>query len=163
MKKKSILAAVIILTMGITACSFNSKESDTEPGTTANQQTAPEKSAENAETAPVNTHSPQDQSPENDVPEISDPEEIPQGDPVIGVVDKYEDDIIVIREGDTDILLYFSTRDAQVIEGDTPIAAGDTVEITYKGVQGTEDQPGTAVKVVAESMMYNQQRPAELE
>ena len=156
MKKKSILAAAIILTMGITACSFNSKESGTEPGTAVNQRTAPEESAENTETAPSNTPSPQDQSPENDVPEISDPEEISQGDPVVGVVDKYEDDIIVIREGDTDILLYFSTRDAQVIEGDTPIAAGDIVEITYTGVQGTEDQPGTAVKVVAESMMYNQ-------
>lgn len=149
MKKKSLLAALIILTMGITACSFNSKGDEPQTGTIDGQKAASEK---NTETAPADA-----QSPENDVPEISDAVEIPQGDPVIGIVDKYENDVITIRDAeDEDIVLYFSTRDAQIIEGDTPIAVGDTVEITYTGVQGTEAQPGTAVKVVAESMMYNQ-------
>ena len=149
MKKKSVLAALIILTMGITACSFNSKGDEPQTGTIDGPKTASE---ENTETAPADA-----QSPENDVPEISDAAEIPQGDPVIGIVDKYENDVNTIRDAeDEDIVLYFSTRDAQIIEGDTPIAVGDTVEITYTGVQGTEAQPGTAVKVVAESMMYNQ-------
>ena len=149
MKKKSVLAAVIILTIGITACSINPKEGGTDTGSIDAQKTASE---ESTETAPADA-----QPPENDMPEISDAEEIPQGDPIIGIVDKYENDIIVIRDiDDEDIVLYFSTRDAQVIEGEAPIAAGDIVEITYTGVQGTEEQPGTAVKVVAESMMYNQ-------
>ena len=154
MKKKSVLAAVIILTMGITACSFNSKGDEPQTGTIDGQKATSE---ENPETAPADAQSPEIDVPENDVPEISDALEIPQGDPVIGIVDKYENDVITIRDAeDEDIVLYFSTRDAQIIEGDTPIAVGDTVEITYTGVQGTEAQPGTAVKVVAESMMYNQ-------
>ncbi len=41
-----------------------------------------------------------------------------------------------------------------MIEGDSPISAGDIVEITYQGVQGDREHPGMAVKVVAESMMY---------
>ena len=45
-------------------------------------------------------------------------------------------------------MIHFSTKNAQVTEGDSPIAAGDVVEITYRGVMGDEEHPGVAVKVV---------------
>ncbi|MDE7176775.1 MAG: hypothetical protein K2O59_03085 [Lachnospiraceae bacterium] len=76
---------------------------------------------------------------------------------ILVIVDRYEDDMIVVRDSeDEDIIMYFSMKNAEVIEGDTPIASGDIVELTYKGVQGDDvgEYPGTAVKIVAESMMY---------
>ena len=149
MKKKLILVVAIVLAMGITACSSNPKEEKSETETITGQKTSSE---ESIETAPANT-----QPEEKDEEETLDGGEIRQGDPIIGIVDKYENGVIVIRDmDDEDIVLYFSTRDAQVIEGDTPIAAGDIVEITYTGVQGSAEHPGTAIKVVAESMIYNQ-------
>lgn len=81
--------------------------------------------------------------------------EISQGDPVLGIVDRYADGVIVIRDADDEgLVYYFSTQDAQIIEGDSPISAGELVEITYRGVMGDEEHPGTAVKVVSESMIY---------
>ena len=85
----------------------------------------------------------------------ADSEEINQGDPVLGIVDRYTDGVIVIKDADDeDLVYYFSTQDAQIIEGESPIAAGELVEITYRGVMGDEEHPGTAVKVVSGSMMY---------
>lgn len=85
----------------------------------------------------------------------TDSEEINQGDPVLGIVDRYADGVIVIKDADDeDLVYYFSTQDAQIIEGESPIAAGELVEITYRGVMGDEEHPGTAVKVVSGSMMY---------
>ena len=94
-------------------------------------------------------------APENNGGEYSDMEDISVGDPIIGIVDKFADNIIIIKDaGDPDLVYYFSTQNAQVVEGDFPIAAGDMVAITYRGVMGDEEHPGEAVKVVAESMMY---------
>lgn len=85
----------------------------------------------------------------------ADSEEISQGDPVLGIVDRYADGVIVIKDADDeDLVYYFSTQDAQIIEGESPIAAGELVEITYRGVMGDEEHPGTAVKVVSGSVMY---------
>ncbi|MDE6641649.1 MAG: hypothetical protein K2K63_14120 [Acetatifactor sp.] len=137
MKKRYVLAVVIILAMGMTACSFESKEGAANGGTVD--------SSEPSET----------DAARSDEKEASDAVEISQGDPIIVIVDRYEDNIIVARDIDDEaIIYYFSTEDAEVIEGDSPITAGDIVEITYQGVQGDEEHPGTAVKVVAEAMMY---------
>lgn len=94
-------------------------------------------------------------APEKNGGEYSDTEEISVGDPIIGIVDKFADNIIVIKDaGDPDLVYYFSTKNAQVVEGDSPISAGDRVAITYRGVMGDEGHPGEAVKVMPESMMY---------
>lgn len=146
MKKKYVLAVVIILSMGMAACSFGPKEGG------ANSEAV---SSEAADTEALNAESSETNAARSDEKEDSDAVEIPRGDPIVAVVDRYEDNIIVARDMDDEaILYYFSTKDAEVIEGESPIAAGDIVEITYQGVQGDEEHPGTAVKVVAESMMY---------
>lgn len=75
--------------------------------------------------------------------------DIPEGDPVIGFVDSYENHILVLRDADDeDIILYFTTENALITSPGAPIAAGDMVEVTYTGVQGNAEHPGTATKVV---------------
>lgn len=143
MKKKCVMAAMIVLAMGMTACSFEVR--DGVPGSGAVAE--PEASvAENAGTETTKA--------ETETGAETEAEEILQGDPIVVIVEKYEDDIIYVRDLDVDAIICFSTKDAEVIEGDSSIAPGDIVEITYRGVQGDEEHPGTAVKVVAESMMY---------
>lgn len=172
-KKKYVLAAVIILAMGMTACSLEMRDGAPDSGVVAEPEAS---AAENAETGTMKAESEtgeeteigtevkaedikaeahETNAAEGDGKADSDEaEEIPQGDPIVVIVVKYEDDIIYVRDPDVDAIICFSTKDAEVIEGDSPIAPGDIVEITYRGVQGDEEHPGTAVKVVAESMMY---------
>lgn len=144
-KKKIVLLMLsVILILVMTACSYGLKEEASledivEPKTTKE---------ENTETSDTN-------AVVNDEKLDSATEEIAEGDPIVAMVERYEDNIIVLRDlDDEDIIYYFSTQNAQVIEGISPIAAGDIVEITYRGVQGDKENPGEAVKVVAESMMY---------
>ena len=156
----------IILVMGMAACS-----SDTNGGTDSGAAVGPMTTAEapqetvaskletpttpETETSQPEVGKTETTAPENKGNEYSDAEEISVGDPLVGIVDRFADDIIVIIDtNDSDLVYYFSTKNAQVVEGDSPIAAGDRVEITYRGVMGDEEHPGEAVKVVAESMMY---------
>ena len=156
MSKVVLLMPGIFLIMGMTACSLGAKESAAtseavvEMKTTEGETTKTENpKTGNSETEAVNTETPETNAV-GDGKTDSTKEEIS-----VARVDRYEDNIIVLRDlDDEDIIYYFSTQNAQVIEGDSPIAAGDIVEITYRGVQGDEEHPGEAVKVVAESMMY---------
>lgn len=162
MKKKYVSAVIVAVALGMSACSFGPKEGTENAGTVRESETL---QVENTGTKPSDMES-ENMEPANmepsetntawsDEKEDSDVVEIAQGDPLVAVVDSYEDNIIVLRDmDDEDIIYYFSTQDAEVIEGDSPIAAGDIVEITYRGVQGDREHPGMAVKVVAESMMY---------
>ena len=154
----------IILVTGITACSFEQKEGTAASEPTVESKTTeaenmvtetPEKETMKSETEAEKTETPESIAAEDDGKEYSGAEEIIEGDPIVGIVDKFADDLIVIRDAhDEDLIYYFSTQNADVIEGDSSIAAGDIVAITYKGVMGDEEHPGVAVKVVAESMMY---------
>ncbi len=162
MKKKYLLAVVVVVAMGMAACSFGPKEGMADAGTVGESETlqAEKTGAKPADTELVNTE-PANMEPSeakaarSDEKEDSDAVEIPQGDPLVAVVDSYEDGAIIVRDlDDEDIIYYFSTKNAEVIEGDSPIVTGDIVEITYQGVQGDRENPGMAVKVVAESMMY---------
>lgn len=161
MSKVVLLMPGIFLIMGMTACSLGAKESAAtseavvEMKTTEGETTKTENlKTGNSETEAVNTETPETNAADDGKTD-STKEEISEGDPIVARVDRYEDNIIVLRDlDDEDIIYYFSTQNAQVIEGDSPIAAGDIVEITYRGVQGDEEHPGEAVKVVAESMMY---------
>ena len=137
-KKVVVFMFSVILVMGMTACSL-----DTSGGTTPGDAAGPMASAE----TPQETATPQ--------PETLTAEEISAGDPIVGIVDKFADNIIAIKDaGDPDLVYYFSTQNAQVVAGESPIAVGDRVAITYQGVMGDEKHPGEAVKVVPESMMY---------
>ncbi|MDE6673212.1 MAG: hypothetical protein K2K19_00150, partial [Acetatifactor sp.] len=157
-----VSAVIVAVALGMSACSFGPKEGTENAGTVRESETL---QVENTETKPsdpesenmepTNMESSETNAAWSNEKEDSDAVEIAQGDPLVAVVDSYEDNIIVLRDmDDEDIIYYFSTQDAEVIEGDSPIAAGDIVEITYRGVQGDREHPGMAVKVVAESMMY---------
>ena len=162
MKKKYVSAVIVAVAIGMSACSFGTKEGTEDAGTAyesempqmENTDMAPS-DMESADAEHANEESSEANADWSDENEGSDMAEIPQGDPLVAVVDSYEDNILVVRDmNDGDIVYYFSTQDAEVIEGDSPIAVGDIVEITYQGVQGDREHPGMAVKVVAESMMY---------
>lgn len=162
MKKKYLLAVVVVVAMGMAACSFKPKEGMADAGTVGGSETlqventgAKPADTELVNTEPANMEPIETKASLSDEKEDSDAVEIPQGDPLVAVVDSYEDGVIMVRDlDDEDIIYYFSTQNAEVIEGDSPIATGDIVEITYQGVQGDRENPGVAVKVVAESMMY---------
>lgn len=156
MNKKYVWTIMILAAMSLTACSVKPEEGGAAADRTAESSIEQRTTEEEIRSDAAQNDMPGDKADADNETANSGTEEIAQGDPVIGIVDRYENDIIVIRDADDeDIILYFSTQNAQVIEGDTPIAAGDLVEITYEGVQGDEEHPGVAVKVVAESMMYN--------
>lgn len=74
-------------------------------------------------------------------------EEDTKADPIIGIVEKYEDNIIVIKDYGDGMSYYFSTKEAQIIEENSSIAVGDKVEITYQGLLGDEKNPGDCSKV----------------
>ncbi|MCM1091686.1 MAG: hypothetical protein NC413_12645 [Muribaculum sp.] len=172
MGKKCVLAIIMVMVMGMCACSFGAEEETGGAGEVFGSGTiqTKEPGTTPSDTEPVSTEvtnaDPTNASPTSTEPsgtkvaesnEKEDPNiiEVPQGDPIVALVDSYEDNIIVLRDlDDEDIIYYFSTQDAELIEGDSPIAAGDIVEITYQGGQGNKEHPGTAVKVVAESEMY---------
>lgn len=161
MKKKYVLVAIVAVAMSMTACSLGSKEGTKDAGavesktiqaenTGARPADVESNNTDSVNTEPVNTEPSEVKAAESDEKEDSGAVEIPQGDPIVVSVDRYEDNVIVARDlDDEDIIYYFSTKDAEVIEGDSPIAAGDIVEITYQGVQGDMEHPGMAVKVVA--------------
>lgn len=169
-KEKVVLFMLsVILVMGMAACSFEAKvgtavpEAVVEPKTTEEETPETEKSeteimkTEVEKTETKTTKSKTDvkkaetetkATEEENGKEDSTLEAIIEGDPIVGFVDKYSDNIIVIRDADDqDLIYYFSTKNAQVVEGDLPIAAGDIVAITYRGVMGDEEHPGEAVKV----------------
>ena len=170
MKKRLYRAKVVLLmlgvisVMGMTACSFEPKEKiapeatiepkTTEEKTPETENKKAETEVEKAETETTKAKT-EDRTLETEIAataengkEDSAVETIMEGDPIVGFVDKYADNIIVIRDADDqDLIYYFSTKNAQVVEGDSPIAAGDIVAITYRGVMGDEEHPGEAIKV----------------
>lgn len=167
MKRKCILAAMILMLIGMAACTAGSTEDASGSGIAARtnadrdgnaeteimktQTVIPE--AEAGKTSPdgteaANTGIADGGEDSNDVENI-------ECTLYAVIVESYENDIIAVRDQDTGIVIWFSTKDAEVIEGGSPIAVGDIVGLTYRGVQGDEEHPGTAVRVVPESMMYD--------
>lgn len=181
-KKVVVFMFSIILVMGMAACSLDAGKATNSGDTTgpmasaeAHQETVtpkqetltgPEAATPKPETSTTSetetsqpedgkTKTPETTGPEDIGNEYSNAEDISVGDPIIGIVDKFADNIIVIKDaGDPDLVYYFSMKNAEVVEGDSSIAVGDRVAIFYRGVMGDEEHPGEAVKVVAESMMY---------
>ena len=161
MKKVAAIMLEVGLVMGTVACSLEPKEGAAPSVVVDESKTTVEESME-IET--MNTEVPETENIKTEISTStavddekadSATEGIVDGTTIIAMVDTYENNIIVLRDiGEEDIIYYFSTQNAQIIEGDTSIGAGDIVEITYRGVQGDEEHPGEAVKVVAESMMY---------
>lgn len=162
MKRKCILIFLIVLAMGMTACSSESKENTVSVETDSPQETDQKKNTdtkdEETETNLVEPSKPK--IAEEDEKASPEDEEITEGDPITGIVEKYEGNKITIRTPEDDMLYYFSTENvqilegfstenAQVAEGDSPIAVGDKVEISYRGlINFDEEHPDEAVKIV---------------
>ena len=154
MKRKYTLIFVIVIAMGMTACSSESKEETISVGTDSQQETDQEASVDTkaAETE-TNLVEPSE-------PEMAEEDGQVSPDPIAGIVEKYEGSTITIRTPEDDMLYYFSTENAQIlegfstesahaVEGDFSIAVGDKVEISYRGlIDFDEEHPDEAVKIV---------------
>ena len=154
MKRKNILIFLVVIAMGMTACSSDLKEDTVSVETDSRQETEKEEIADTkaaeTETNPV----------EPSQPEISEENGKVSPDPIAGIVEKYEGNKITIRTPEDDMLYYFSTENAQIlegfstesahaVEGDYSIAVGDKVEISYRGlIDFDEEHPSEALKIV---------------
>ncbi len=154
MKRKNILIFLVVIAMGMTACSSDLKEDTVSVETDFRQETEKEETADTkaaeTETNPV----------EPSQPEISEENGKVSPDPIAGIVEKYGGNKITIRTPEDDMLYYFSTENAQILEGfstesaqaaegDSPIAVGDKVEISYRGlIDFDEAHPSEAIKIV---------------
>ena len=162
MKKKFILMFMITLAMGMTACSSESKGDSVSVETDSRQETDKEETAD-TKTTETETNDVELQKPEiaeEDRKAFPEDEENTEGDPIAGIVEKYEGNTITIKNPDDDMLYYFSTENAQILEGfstesaqeaegNPSIAVGDKVEISYRGlIDFDEEHPDEAVKIV---------------
>ncbi|MEH2928871.1 hypothetical protein VSQ48_02930 [Candidatus Ventrimonas sp. KK005] len=164
MKRKLILMFMIALTMVMIGCSSESKEDEISVENDSPKETVQEEIAD-VKTADA-------KSTESSKPEITEvtrktaseaeeipAEEIPAGDPMAGIVEKYEGNILTLRTPEDDMLYYFFTENAPILEGystesaheaegGSTIAVDDKVEISYRGTLDNEEHPTKAVKIV---------------
>ena len=162
MKRKCILIFMIVLTMGMTACSSESKGDSVSVETDSQQETDREETAD-TKTTEIETNDvemPKPEITEENRKASPEDEENTVCDPIAGIVEKYEGNTITIKNPDDDMLYYFSTENAQILEGcstesakeaegDHSIAVGDKVEISYRGlINFDEEHPDEAVKIV---------------
>lgn len=80
-------------------------------------------------------------------------------DPMAGIVEAYDGSTMTIKDPDDNMIYYFftedapilegySTEDAQEVEGGIQIAVGDKVEVSYQGLLNGKERPTKAVKIV---------------
>ena len=148
MEKKYVVVLMLALVMGVTACSSNQKEKTTSIENAAELKVT--------DTVISETEVSKEEVTEDDRKEYLASEETVEGDPITGIVEKYADNVIVIKDEGDEITYYFSIQDARVVDGNVPIAVGDEVQITYQGLLGDEEHPGVAVKIVA-AMSYKEE------
>ena len=162
MKRKCILIFLIALAMGMTACSSESKGDSVSVETDFWQETDREETADTktTETETNDVELPKPEITEENRKASPEDEENTVCDPIAGIVEKYEGNTITIKNPDDDMLYYFSTENAQIlegfstesahaVEGDFSIAVGDKVEVSYRGlIDFDEDYPDEAVKIV---------------
>jgi hypothetical protein len=168
-KRKLILIFTIALTMVMTGCSPEAKEDEISVENDSPKETVQEEAADVKTVDAKSTESSKpkitedtgktvSEAEENPVEEIP-VEEIPAGDPMAGIVEKYEGSILTLRTPEDDMLYYFFTENAPILEGystesareaegGSTIAMGDKVEISYRGTLDDEEHPTQAVKIV---------------
>lgn len=176
MKRKLILMFMIALTMGMIGCSSEQKKDEISvendsPKETVQEEVADVKTvdAKTTETEAKVTESSKSEITEETKKTTSEAEEIPleeipveeipAGDPIAGIIEKYEENLLTLRTPEDDMLYYFfmentpilegySTESAHEAKGGSTIAVGDKVEISYRGTLDDEEHPTQAVKIV---------------
>ena len=150
MKKKFVLIFMVVVAMGMTACSSELKEDAISLETDSRQETDKEETAD-TKTTETETNDVELQKPEiaeEDRKAFPEDEENTEGDPIAGIVEKY-DMLYYFSTENAQILEGFSTESAQEAEGEPSIAVGDKVEISYRGlIDFDEEHPDEAVKIV---------------
>lgn len=167
---------MIALTMGMIGCSSEQKKDEISvendsPKETVQEEVADVKTvdAKTTETEAKVTESSKSEITEETKKTTSEAEEIPleeipveeipAGDPIAGIIEKYEENILTLRTPEGDMLYYFfmentpilegySTESAHEAKGGSTIAVGDKVEISYRGTLDDEEHPTQAVKIV---------------
>lgn len=176
MKRKLILMFMIALTMGMIGCSSEPKKEEISVENDSPKETVQEEVAD-VKTVDAKTTETEAKVTESSKPEITEEtkkttseaeeipleeipvEEIPAGDPIAGIIEKYEENILTLRTPEDDMLYYFfmentpilegySTESAHEAKGGSTIAVGDKVEISYRGTLDDEEHPTQAVKIV---------------
>ena len=167
---------MIALTMGMIGCSSEQKKDEISvendsPKETVQEEVADVKTvdAKTTETEAKVTESSKSEITEETKKTTSEAEEIPleeipveeipAGDPIAGIIEKYGENILTLRTPEDDMLYYFFTENAPILEGystesaheakgGSTIAVGDKVEISYRGTLDDEEHPTQAVKIV---------------
>ena len=176
MKRKLMLMFMIALTMGTIGCSSEPKKDEISvendsPKETVQEEVADVKTvdAKTTETEAKVTESSKSEITEETKKTTSEAEEIPleeipveeipAGDPIAGIIEKYEENILTLRTPEDDMLYYFFTENAPILEGystesaheakgGSTIAVGDKAEISYRGTLDDEEHPTQAVRIV---------------
>ena len=167
---------MIALTMGMIGCSSEQKKDEISvendsPKETVQEEVADVKTvdAKTTETEAKVTESSKSEITEETKKTTSEAEEIPleeipveeipAGDPIAGIIEKYEENILTLRTPEDDMLYYFfmentpilegySTESAHEAKGGSTIDVGDKVEVSYRGTLDDEEHPTQAVKIV---------------
>ena len=171
MKRKLILMFMIALTMGMIGCSSEQKKDEISVENDSPKETVQEEAAD-VKTVDAKTTETEAKITESSKPEITEEtkkttseaeeiplEEIPAGDPIAGIIEKYEENILTLRTPEDDMLYYFfmentpilegySTESAHEAKGGSTIAVGDKAEISYRGTLDDEEHPTQAVRIV---------------
>ncbi len=176
MKRKLILMFMIALTMGTIGCSSEPKKDEISVENDSPKETVQEEAAD-VKTVDAKTTETEAKVTESSKPEITEEtkkttseaeeipleeipvEEIPAGDPIAGIIEKYEENILTLRTPEDDMLYYFFTENAPILEGystesaheargGSTIAVGDKAEISYRGTLDDEEHPTQAVRIV---------------
>lgn len=159
MKRKLILIFMMVLAIGMTACSSGAKKNAISAETDSRQETA-----KGETTSAITPETSEAESPNSEMMETEESISLENEknvlcDPMVGIVENYEDNMITIKNPDDDMLYYFFTDNAQILEGFStenaqpiselsPIAVGEKVEISYRGTLDDKDHPTEAVKIV---------------
>ncbi|RKI75477.1 hypothetical protein D7V90_22875 [bacterium 1xD42-87] len=176
MKRKLMLMFMIALTMGTIGCSSEPKKDEISVENDSPKETVQEEAAD-VKTVDAKTTETEAKVTESSKPEITEEtkkttseaeeipleeipvEEIPAGDPIAGIIEKYEENILTLRTPEDDMLYYFFTENAPILEGystesaheakgGSTIAVGDKAEISYRGTLDDEEHPTQAVRIV---------------
>ena len=162
---------MIALTMGTIGCSSEPKKDEISVENDSPKETVQEEAAD-VKTVDAKTTETEAKITESSKPEITEEtkkttseaeeipvEEIPAGDPIAGIIEKYEENILTLRTPEDDMLYYFFTENAPILEGystesaheakgGSTIAVGDKAEISYRGTLDDEEHPTQAVRIV---------------